>query len=65
VIDHGRLVERGTHRELLRQGGLYASLYEQQFAGQDAPDPRPARRSARRGEDALAEEADGALAAGA
>ncbi len=33
VLDRGRLVERGTHRELLAQGGLYAQLYEQQFRG--------------------------------
>jgi ATP-binding cassette subfamily B protein len=32
VLDRGRLVEQGTHAELLRRGGLYASLYEQQFA---------------------------------
>jgi ATP-binding cassette subfamily B protein len=31
VLDRGRLVERGTHAELLEQGGLYARLYEQQF----------------------------------
>jgi len=31
VLDHGRLVERGTHPELLAHGGLYARLYEQQF----------------------------------
>jgi ATP-binding cassette subfamily B protein len=33
VLDRGRVVERGTHAELLRQGGLYAQLYEQQFRG--------------------------------
>jgi ATP-binding cassette subfamily B protein len=33
VLDQGRLVERGTHAELLARGGLYAQLYEQQFAG--------------------------------
>jgi ATP-binding cassette, subfamily B, bacterial len=33
VMDHGRLVEAGQHEELLRQGGLYSSLYETQFAG--------------------------------
>ncbi|MGH2739689.1 MAG: ABC transporter ATP-binding protein [Actinomycetota bacterium] len=31
VLDRGRLVERGTHAELVRDGGLYARLYEQQF----------------------------------
>jgi ATP-binding cassette subfamily B protein len=33
VMDRGKLVERGTHRELLEQGGLYAQLYDQQFRG--------------------------------
>jgi ATP-binding cassette, subfamily B, bacterial len=31
VVDRGRIVERGTHTELLERGGLYARLYEQQF----------------------------------
>jgi ATP-binding cassette subfamily B multidrug efflux pump len=31
VIDDGRIVERGTHEELLEQGGLYADLYRRQF----------------------------------
>ena len=29
VIDAGRIIERGTHRELLARGGRYAQLYEQ------------------------------------
>jgi ATP-binding cassette subfamily B protein len=33
VIDRGRLVEQGTHAELLRRGGLYAQLYNEQFRG--------------------------------
>ncbi len=32
VIDDGRIVERGTHRELLARGGTYAELYASQFA---------------------------------
>jgi subfamily B ATP-binding cassette protein MsbA len=44
VLDHGRLVERGTHAELLAHGGLYAHLHRMQFreadggsSGADAP----------------------------
>lgn len=35
VLDHGRIVERGRHEELLNRGGYYRQLYEIQFAGAD------------------------------
>jgi ATP-binding cassette subfamily B protein len=32
VLQDGRLVDAGTHHELLERGGLYRALYERQFA---------------------------------
>jgi ABC-type glutathione transport system ATPase component len=44
VLDQGRLVEQGTHVELLARGGLYAHLYETQFGQKaEAPASEPAR----------------------
>lgn len=31
VLDHGKLVERGTHGELLKNNGIYAKLWEKQI----------------------------------
>lgn len=35
VMERGRIVDEGTHAELLERDGLYASLYRLQFGGQD------------------------------
>ncbi|HET6974519.1 MAG TPA: ABC transporter ATP-binding protein [Pyrinomonadaceae bacterium] len=37
VIDHGTVVERGTHDALLKEGGLYSHLYEIQFRNKSEP----------------------------
>jgi subfamily B ATP-binding cassette protein MsbA len=37
VMDHGRIVEEGTHGELLELGGLYAKLYQRQFREEGSP----------------------------
>ncbi|HZT06018.1 MAG TPA: ABC transporter ATP-binding protein [Chloroflexota bacterium] len=49
VLERGRIVQRGTHQELLATGGLYAQLYHEQFArggagrtiDETAPPPPP------------------------
>jgi ATP-binding cassette subfamily B protein len=42
VYQRGTIVERGTHAELLAQGGLYAQLYREQFLAEAAPEEVPA-----------------------
>jgi ATP-binding cassette subfamily B protein len=37
VYERGRIVERGTHRQLLARGGLYAKLYHEQFESTRPP----------------------------
>ena len=39
VVDGGRIVERGTHRELMTRGGVYSDLYTTQFADQESDVP--------------------------
>jgi ATP-binding cassette subfamily B protein len=41
VIDGGRIVERGTHDDLIGRGGLYAELYQTQFRPQGASPELP------------------------
>jgi ATP-binding cassette subfamily B protein len=42
VVEGGKIVDRGTHAELYRRGGLYAKLVDEQFA----QSPRPAEEEA-------------------
>jgi ATP-binding cassette, subfamily B, bacterial len=44
VIDRGRIVESGSHAELLRRGGLYADLYRAQFQAQAGAEPQEGTR---------------------
>jgi ATP-binding cassette subfamily B multidrug efflux pump len=37
VMDHGRIVEQGSHEELLARGGFYSDLYKSQFSEAFAP----------------------------
>ncbi len=38
VVEDGRIIERGSHEQLLARGGRYTELYETQFGSQTGPD---------------------------
>ena len=46
-LEEGRIVQRGTHAELLRRGGLYADLYRTQFGRAPAGPPADGRAVSR------------------
>ena len=46
VIDQGRIVERGSHEELLAAGGLYSELYRTQLQSEFGVTPSSGRREA-------------------
>lgn len=50
LMEDGRIVESGTHEELLALGGGYQSLYEVQFSpgARDGPEPQPSPAGSRR-----------------
>jgi ATP-binding cassette subfamily B protein len=37
VMKDGTIIEKGTHEELLEQGGFYANLYNSQFMLSESP----------------------------
>lgn len=41
VLDHGKIIERGTHDELIEKGGVYKDMYELQNIGLQADDSEP------------------------
>ena len=51
VMDQGRILERGSHAELIGQGGHYARLHAMQFRDEGAETESPPDATARPAED--------------
>jgi ATP-binding cassette, subfamily B, multidrug efflux pump len=48
ILDHGRIVEQGTHAALLTKGGIYARLWQRQSGAFLDDEPAEAERRALR-----------------
>jgi ATP-binding cassette subfamily B protein len=58
VLDHGVIVERGTHNALLAKGGVYAALWNRQREAEQAREALKRAEEAERAEAERAEQAE-------